>query len=130
MPAARDSVDLFSAAILVTPKAAQPRGKAPLKALLRVELQVCVVLLSLCPGGEQSQPCRRNPRTQPAADGFILPFPDSRGIQRSSKALCQCTRKAVWQKCACATAGGCPDTGIGPLGGFFGHLSAGAAVPA
>lgn len=76
------TLDLFSAAIPVTPKAAQPRGKAPLKALLRVELQVGVVLLSLCPGGEQSQPCRRNPRTQPAADGFILPFPDSRGAAK------------------------------------------------
>lgn len=83
MPAACDSVDLFSAAIPVTPKAAQPRGKAPLKALLRVELQVCVVLLSLCPGEEQSQPCRRNPHTQPVADGFILLIPEeSRGAAK------------------------------------------------
>lgn len=116
---------IYSLQQSLTPKAAQPRCKAPLKPLLHEGLRVCVILL---PRG-RAEPALQEEFTNSVADGFILPFPDSRGIRRSSKTWCQCTRKMVWQKCACVTPGGCPDTGIDPLGWFFGHLRVSAALP-
>lgn len=84
MPGACNSVDLFSAAIPVTPKAAQPCCKAPLKALLHEGL-LCDPPVPL-PWG----------RAEPALQEEFTFYPPISRIQRSSKALCKRTRKVVW----------------------------------
>lgn len=126
-------MDLFSAALPAIPKAAQTHRLAARlspEALLDAVSQVCVVSSPSAVGEEESQPCSRNPRIEPAVEFY----PPAYRLQKSSKASCQHMRKAAWQNVPVLN-----PTAVLPLERvpwydatcmcLHWHLNTGAAVP-